>query len=303
MTQQKANHRNLLPKLRKTIGLLFYLLAAAFLVPSAKAQGTSDKSFSPNLWDPNHRFEPPDLTAVRSLNFLTTDDYPPFHFAISNEPTPIAGFDIDLARAICRELKHIESKLICTIQVRKWEILTDTLDTDPADVLLAAIPINAQTRAKFAFTAPYYKTPARFVTRIEAPFETITPEGLAGKKIGVLDQTAHKAYLERSFPAAILSGYATREALREALKKGEIDALFDDGISLALWLNSPETENCCAFAGGPYLDSHFFNEGVGLAVKKDNLNLRYALDYALATLAAKGMIDELYLKYFPIGFY
>jgi polar amino acid transport system substrate-binding protein len=276
--------------------LFFFSLAAA-------ARTGAEDSFGPNLWDPNHRIEKPDLTTIRSLNFLTTDDYPPFHFALSNELNSLGGFDIDLARAICQELKLIEPKLTCTIQARKWEILTDTLEADPADVLLAAIPINAQTRAKFAFTTPYYKTPARFVTRLSTPLADVTPEGLAGKKIGVLEKTAHRAYLEQFFPQAALTAFPTKDATREALQHGEIDALFDDGISLALWLNGTEARNCCAFAGGPFLDSRFFNEGVGLAIKKDNLNLRQALDYALARLAAKGMIDELYLKYFPIGFY
>jgi polar amino acid transport system substrate-binding protein len=38
-------------------------------------------------------------------------------------------------------------------------------------------------------------------------------------------------------------------------------------------------------------------------VKKGNDDLRRALDYALVDLARRGIYTDIYLKYFPIGFY
>jgi polar amino acid transport system substrate-binding protein len=91
--------------------------------------------------------------------------------------------------------------------------------------------------------------------------------------------------------------------MRDALKTAEIDAFFDDGIISDFWLLAPETQNCCAFRGGPFTESRFFGEGVGIAVKTGNNSLRKALDYALAALVRNGTHTDLYLKYFPIGFY
>ena len=54
---------------------------------------------------------------------------------------------------------------------------------------------------------------------------------------------------------------------------------------------------------GPYSDPNFFGDGVGIAVKKNNIALRRALDYALARVSQKGVYSELYLKYFPVGPY
>ena len=51
------------------------------------------------------------------------------------------------------------------------------------------------------------------------------------------------------------------------------------------------------------MDARFFGEGAGIAVKKGNTQLRQGLDYALAALAARGTYTNLYLKYFPLGFY
>ena len=46
-----------------------------------------------------------------------------------------------------------------------------------------------------------------------------------------------------------------------------------------------------------------FGEGVGIAVRKEDADLRRAMDWALARLAARGAYAEIYTKYFPVGFY
>ena len=130
-----------------------------------------------------------------------------------------------------------------------------------------------------------------------------TPKGLAGKRVGVIAKTAHEAYLEAFFPKVERKTFTDRAALRTALRKGDIDALFDDAISSSFWLVGTDSHRCCVFRGGPYTESRFFGEGVGIAVKKGNRELRQALNYALAVLSANGTYTDLYLKYFPIGFY
>ncbi|MBE7220665.1 MAG: transporter substrate-binding domain-containing protein, partial [Caulobacteraceae bacterium] len=115
--------------------------------------------------------------------------------------------------------------------------------------------------------------------------------------------TAQEAYLKSFFPKAILVPQPTPEAARAALKTGKAEFLFDDGIGAALWLGSDAAAGCCAMRGGPYTESRFFGEGAGIAVRKGDATLRRALDFALARLTRKGVVADLYLKYFPIGFY
>src|SRR5450631_2838615 len=252
--------------------------------------------FVPGFWDLRHRVAKPDLSSLHSLRFLTEDDYPPFHFALPDGT--LSGFDVDLARAICEELK-----ITCTIQARRFDTLIDALNDDQGDALIAAIRIDPQTRGKLDFSGPYYTTPARFAALTTMQAETATPESLRGKTVGVEAKSAHEAYLEMFFPDTIRKPYESQKALREALVKGEIDTIFGDGISLSLWLDSQEGRNCCGFRGGPFIDARFFGEGAGIAVKKGNFQLRQTLDYALAELAARGTYADLYLKYFPLGFY
>ena len=77
--------------------------------------------------------------------------------------------------------------------------------------------------------------------------------------------------------------------------------LFLDKISLAFWLNGTDSNNCCVFQGGPFLESHYFGEGVGIAVRRGNDLLRQAVNWALFRLWEKGRFTDLWLRYFPIS--
>jgi polar amino acid transport system substrate-binding protein len=277
-------------------GHLIFCLALCLWSLMPDGAKSDDSVFLPNFWDPQHRLEKPDLVGIHTLRFLTEDDYPPFDFTLPDGT--LAGFNIDLARAICEELK-----VTCTVQARRWDTLIDSLNDGHGDAVIASIGINADTRGKLDFTVPYCKTPARFVVPANSPLKDVSPDGLAGKAVGVEAHSAHEAYLKIFFPAAVLKTYDSAADLRAALKKGEVDALFGDGVALSVWLNGTDAQNCCVFLGGAFTESRFFGEGVGIGVKKGNANLRHALDYALAALAEKGTYADLYLKYFPVGLY
>jgi polar amino acid transport system substrate-binding protein len=189
------------------------------------------------------------------------------------------------------------------VQPRRWDTIIEALDSGRGDAAIASLAISAAARREVDFTLPYYRTPGRFVTRKDSPLVDAAPETLAGKTIGVEKGTAHLAFLQTFFPGANLKVYDNATALRAALSGGAIDALFGDGVTLAVWLNGSDADGCCIFKGGPYTESRYFGDGVGIAVKKGNLPLLRALDYALQRLNQRGIYAELYLKYFPIGFF
>ncbi len=248
----------------------------------------------PDFWDPRRRPERPDLSRLQSIRFLTDLDYPPFDYAgPDGNPT---GFNVDLARLICDEIK-----VACTIQARPFTSLMEALNDNRGDAVIASIAPTPETRRLADFTDPYYRTPARFVARRDYPIGDVVPERLEGKKVGVVTGTAHEAYLKAMFTEAEVRSYPTAEAAHEALRQKEVDLLFDDGIALAFWLNGTNSAGCCAFRGGPFLESRFFGEGVGIAVKRGNDLLRQTLNWALFQLWEKGSFTDLWLRYFPIS--
>ena len=248
----------------------------------------------PGFWDPRRRPERPDLSRIQSIRFLTELDYPPFDYA-GPDGNP-AGFNVDLARLLCDEIKAS-----CTIQARRFDTLLDALNDNRGDAVIASIASTAETRKRADFTDPYYRTPARFVARADSPIRDVQPELVEGKKIAVVAGTAHEAFLKQMFTEAELHPYPNAEAARAALRNKEVDLLFGDGIALAFWLNGTDSAGCCAFRGGPYLESLFFGEGVGIAVKPGNDLLRQALNWALFRQWEKGSYTDLWLRYFPIS--
>jgi len=248
----------------------------------------------PGFWDPRRRPERPDLSRIQSIRFLTELDYPPFNYVGADDnPT---GFNIDLARQLCDEIK-----VSCTIQARRFDLLMDALDENRGDAVIASIAITPAARRRAEFTDPYYRTPGRFVARADSAIGDVLPELVEGKKIAVVAGTAHEAFLKEMFTAAEVRSYANSEAAREALRNNDVDLLFGDGISLAFWLNGSDSGGCCAFCGGPFLESRFFGEGVGIAVKRGNDLLRQALNWALFRQWEKGGFADLWLRYFPIS--
>jgi polar amino acid transport system substrate-binding protein len=275
----------------------FGATSVVFAILAATAgEAASSGAPAPNFWDPDLRLERPDTSRLRAIRFLTSDDYPPLDFTLPDGT--LTGFNVELARAICEELE-----IGCTIQARRFDTLIDSLTTGKGDAVIASLATTPAMRAQVDFSHPYYQTPGRFIVRKGAAGPAIDPVGLAGKTVGVVAGSAHEAYLRMFFLNAQPKAYKDVAALQAALGSGEVPLAFADGLTFAVWLNGAAPADCCAFTGGPYAESRFFGEGVGIAVRKDDDALRQALDWALAKLAAKGVYAELYLKYFPVGFY
>jgi len=156
-------------------------------------------------------------------------------------------------------------------------------------------------RTKVDLSDPYYRSPARFVARRDTRIGEVVPERLEGRKIAVVAGTAHEAFIKTFFTEAEARPYLTNEAVRDALRRGEVDLLFADGIQLAFWLNGTDSGSCCELKGGPYTESRYFGEGIGIAVRRGNDTLRLAFNWALFRLWEKGRFTDLWLRYFPIS--
>jgi polar amino acid transport system substrate-binding protein len=265
------------------------------VAPPVAAQGVGPVTV-PGFWDPKRRPERPELGRLTTIRFFTEEDYPPFNFR-GPDGQPI-GLNVDLARAICLELG-----LACTIQVRRFDTLLPALEENRGDAIIASLAITPELRQRVAFTDRYYRTPARFAAAKNFPPDDVTPERIAGRRVAVVTGSAHEAYLRAFFAETAILSQPNLEAALALLKRGETDLVFADGIALSFWLNGTGSEKCCEFRGGPFTESRYFGEGIGIAVKRDNDPLRRALNHALFRLWEKGIIADLYLRYFPVGFY
>jgi len=273
-------------------------LALALLCCAAPLAPASGDVTVPNHWDPRRRAERPPAGALPvPIRILTAHDHPPFNYVDGRgEPT---GFNVELARAVCRELGAT-----CTIQARDFDLLLPALrEPRGPEVVIAAVRITQDLRRDFEVGDVYLRSPARFAVRNASPLTDFEPETLAGRRIGALAGSAHAAYVETFFAEARLVRFDDPGTAREALRRGEIDALFGDGTQLAFWINGSGSQGCCSLRGGAYTDARFFGDGNAMVFRPGGEALRRAFDHALYRLHERGTYAELYLRWFPVGLY
>jgi len=271
-----------------TVALLFVgLLACAGLGPPLAAQ------IAPPPAPGSEASDSQALPRRVAIRFLTDSDYPPFNYL--DEDSVLTGFNVDVARAICLELAAA-----CDIQVRPWSELLPALRRGETDAVIASHAISASALRIVDFTDRYYHTPARFAGKRATARLEVTPEGLEGKKVAVAKGTAHEAYLRTFFRDSSIRAFETPELARDALITGAADLLFDDGISLAFWLNGTGSKACCEFKGGPFGEPKYFGDGVAIAVNREDPQLRILMNAALKRLRESGRFEELMLRYFPL---
>lgn len=282
----------------KFLGILCIVCGFVAFFAAALPVSASDEILVPNYTDPRERIPVPDLSAYKRIRFITTVDFPPFSFL--DQTGRLAGFHVDLARAICAELDILPQ---CQIQALPWAELDGALSSDQAEALISGLAITAESRATHRFTRSYLALPARFAIRADKSPVDNSAKALAGLRVGVLDGTAHEAMLRDWFGDVKPVTYSRSEWMFDALKSGAIDAVFGDGLQVSFWLSSQSAEACCRFLDGPYFSQAHLGEGLAIAVAPRRAALAEAFDHALAALNRNGRFTELYLRWFPNGLY
>ncbi|WP_209011768.1 transporter substrate-binding domain-containing protein [Roseibium aggregatum] len=248
----------------------------------------------PNFWDPKAVHDrPADIPG--KIQFLATDGYPPFVYRDAEDR--LTGFNVDLARAICQELDTS-----CSLRIKEFSGLLPALEEGEGDAIISGLARTDDLVERLSFSDDYLKLPARFIVRTGKE-KAFGADAIAGARISVEAGSRHEAFAARFWPEAFLMPFDTVEAARTALVKGDVDAHFGDGLSLSFWLNSTDAADCCRFAGGPWLEPGYFDEGLSIAMRKDDASTREAINYALRRLQQTGVYRELYLRYFPVSFF
>jgi polar amino acid transport system substrate-binding protein len=277
-----------------TLAVLACLAAPAIGIAQESRAPGGEAVVVPNFWDPRARFERPSASEIGSIRFLTADDFPPFAFR--DRRGVLIGFDIDLARAICGALK-----VQCAIQTRPFNTLVDGLKDGTGNAIIAGFDPERADAEGLISTQAYLKIPGRFVIAKDTNFNPSGPR--PERLVGVVCESAHAAYLQQFFPNLRSACYLHPGVLLGEVKAGKIEAAFGDALSFAFWLHGPESEDCCRFSGGAYLDNRYFGAGLAIVMKAEDRTLKFALDYALREVYRAGTYEELYLRYFPVSLF
>jgi lysine-arginine-ornithine-binding protein len=230
--------------------------------------------------------------AQDKLRIGTEAAYPPFAYV---EPSgELAGFDIDIAKALCAEM-GVE----CEIINQAFDGLIPALNANKIDAIIASMSITDERLEAIDFAGPYYRVPAIFVAAKDSGIE-ITPEGLDGRYVGVQRGTTMANYIEASFPDGRVQLYDTLEAANLDLASGRVDVVFADSVVLQEFLKSPDGAGF-EQVGEPVLDLEILGLGAGIGVRKGDTELKEKFDAALAAIIASGKYEEINDKHIPVS--
>ncbi|SMF71044.1 amino acid ABC transporter substrate-binding protein, PAAT family [Tistlia consotensis] len=229
------------------------------------------------------------------LKIATEGAYPPFNYL--DDQGKVQGFEIDLARAMCDEMK-----VTCEFVVQDWDGLIPGLLSQKYDAIIASLYITDERRQRIAFSDKYYQVPARFVVPKSSDLK-ITPEGMKGAVVGTQRATSFERFLRDRFPGIDLRVYATMDEAYLDLKSGRIDALMGDVVAASEgFLKKPDGAGF-EFRGPEYTGSTWFGYGAGVGVRKEDAYIAKAFSGAIAKLRANGVYKKLSTKWFGFDVY
>lgn len=209
----------------------------------------------------------------------------------------LKGFDIDIANALCAEMKAE-----CVLAQQDWDGMIPALNARKFDAIIASMSITDERKKQVAFSDKYYQTPARFVAKNGVKLEA-TPAALKGKKIGVQRTTTQDRYLTELYKDSEIKRYAKQDEAFLDLVAGRVDALFVDSVAANDgFLKTPQGK-AFGFFGPLFKDEKYFGLGAGVAMRKNDTVLRDKFNAALKTIRANGEYLKLQNKYFDFDVY
>lgn len=229
------------------------------------------------------------------LKIGTEGAYPPFNF-IEPDGT-LSGFDVDIARALCEELKAE-----CEFVTQDWDGAIPALQAGKFDAFLASMSITEERKKQVDFSNKYYNTPPGIAAPKDTDITGATKEDLAGKTIGVQVSTTHANYSEKTFTDSTIKAYPTAEEYRLDLANGRLDAVNDDSVTLSEWLKTNDGACCKMVATFPPV-TEIHGPGVGVAFKQGRPELVEKFNEAIKAIRANGKYKEVNDKYFDFDAY
>ncbi|PJC88104.1 nickel transporter [Vibrio sp. HA2012] len=218
--------------------------------------------------------------------------YPPF--SKTEADGSLSGFDVDMANALCEELKAQ-----CKIVPQDWDGIIPSLLARKYDAIIAAMDINEERKKKVDFTEKYAQLPSKFIAKKGSGLE-ITAEGLKGKKIGVQRETTHDKYLTDKYGDSLeIVRYGSFDDAFLDLENGRIIGVMGDVPALEAGVINKVGGDAYEFVG----PVTWLGEGMGIAVRKQDQDLRNNLSKAIKALRKSGKYQEIAAKYFAFEVY
>jgi len=220
-------------------------------------------------------------------------NYPPF--SKLGTDGKYSGFDIDIANAVCAEMKAQ-----CTLVAQEWDGMMPALNARKFDMIVASMTISPERQKVADFSDSYYDIPSSFIAKA-GKFKDISPATLKGKTIIVTRNTPRARYIAANYKASDVLLVAKEADVTMELAAGRGDIGLGSSLaSTTAFLQSPEGKSFSKI-GPPINPSGDKNGGTGIAMRKGEETLRVKVNAALKAITGNGVYKSLNDKYFEVN--
>ena len=231
----------------------------------------------------------------QQIRFTVEGAYPPFSW--TTQDGKLEGFEVDLANALC-----IELRVKCIISKTDWDGIIPSLLSRKNDAIIAAMTITEEREKKVNFTIPYAKVPTRFVMKKDREIN-MNDDSLNDLTIGVQRATIGDKYLSEIYPDIDIRRYGTFDEAFTDLLNGRLDTVFGGSIGLNAGFLETEQGKDYHFTGPKFTEEKWFGRGIGVAVRKQDNELKDLIDSGIQKLIDNGQHQKIASKYFTYSIY
>jgi polar amino acid transport system substrate-binding protein len=205
----------------------------------------------------------------------------PFVYRDPRDPSKLEGFEVLIAEGLAKSL-GVRERFV----QNDWNNLLPSLVRGDFDIAMNGIEDTEAVRAQALVTRPYFAFSEQLVVRRGAAFRTLAD--LAGHRVGTLASSLAHSIL-RSRPAIEIVLYGGQEEPYRDLQLGRTDAVLLDSVIAARYgLTKPDLAIADPdVARGTYV----------IAVRKEEADLRDALDRALTQMESSGELSHIFARY------
>ena len=233
---------------------------------------------------------------AQSLRLGTEGAYPPFNYIEADGK--IAGFDVEIGLELCKRME-----VECEVVAQDWDGIIPGLLANKYYFIIASMFITEERQKQVDFTDPYYLAAITHVVPVGSDITEFRNEALSGKVIGAQSGTTQADFIEATYPDADIRLYPTQDEVNLDMASGRIDMQVGDMLPMLDWTTKSDDGACCELAGDPITDPAFVGDGVGIAVRQEDDELREKLNAALMEIRADGTYQAINDKYFDIDVY
>lgn len=228
----------------------------------------------------------PAETTTKTLRIATEGAYAPFNY--TNADGSLAGFDIDIANALCDKMQ-----VKCEISAQDWDGIIPALKQGKYDAIVAAMSVTPERAEQVDFSEPYYVNSLVFLAKNDSTFDPSKQADIDGTGIAAQRSTISSQWLQKTHPNAKAQLYDTLDNAFLDLGAGRAGAMISDKVPALTWLKSEVGKGFSI--KGQEID---IDDKVAVAVDKGKTELLTNINKAIADIKADGTYDAIVAKHF-----